>query len=271
MAIEQSVLATLETKQFPAPRLRRTSSGGTSVEFDGRQHAVYDFLEGYRDPRDFLMRPAERHRVDTLAATALADLHLELAEHEPPASESLGFVRRGGDRVRPMAWYAEQLSGAFAPRRVREWLEAALWRTWEKLEREKLPLTVIHGDFGWNNLLLKAGERLIVVDFELARLDWRTADLAIALPRFALGRFGPNIGRARHFLDTYRRRSGASYTELRRIPDVLAFLSMDRAVVAWARERDGVPGEWGNEARLRVMMAEQLLSGRHLVNAVVAG
>jgi hypothetical protein len=49
---------------------------------------------------------------------------------------------------------------------------------------------------------------------------------------------------------------------------VLAFMSIDRAVVAWGRERDGVPGEWGNEARRRVMLAEDLLGGHHLVNAV---
>ncbi len=269
VAVEHSVLAQLETVEFPAPRLRRMPSGVTSVEFAGRQHAVYDYLEGYRDPRDFLMGPSDRRRVDMLAATALADLHLVLAEHAPPASEALGFARRGGDRVRPMTWYAEQLASVAAPRRVRAWLESALWRTWDALERERLPITVIHGDFGWHNLLVKPGKRLVVVDFELARLDWRTADLAIALPRFAVSRFGADIGRARHFLETYRRRSGATRAELRRIPDVLAFLSIDRAVVAWGRERDGVPGDWGNEARRRVMLAEDLLGGHHLVNAVV--
>ncbi len=269
--LEHSVLAALERTQFPAPRLRRTPAGSSSMEVDGRLHAVYEYLAGYTDPRNFIMVPSDRRRVDLMAAAALADLHLALAEHAPPASESLGYLRRGGDRVRPMDWYAEQLGSVAAPRRVRAWLESTLWRIRETLEGEHLPLTVIHGDFGWHNLLLRRGAPLVVVDFELARLDWRVADLAIALPRLAAGRLALDLDRARRFLGAYRDRSEATPAELRRIPEVLAFLSLDRAVVAWGRERDGLPGDWGAEARRRVMLAEELLGGRHPLSTIVNG
>ncbi len=266
--LEHSVLAELERMRVPAPRLWRTPAGRSSVELDGHQHAVFGYLAGYRDPRDFVMASPDRRRVDLMAAAALADLHLALAEHAPPASESLGFRRRGDDRVRSMEWYAEQLASISAPRRVRAWLESSLWRTREALDRDQLPLTVVHGDFGWHNLLLKPGARLVVVDFELARLDWRAVDLAIALPRFATGGIGFDLERARHFLAAYRQRSEATQVELRRIPDVLAYLSMDRAIVAWGRERDGIPGDWGAEARQRVLLAEELLGGGHPLNAL---
>jgi Ser/Thr protein kinase RdoA (MazF antagonist) len=111
----------------------------------------------------------------------------------------------------------------------------------------------------------------VVVDFELARLDWRMVDLAIVLPRIAAGGIGFDMERARQFLAAYRQRSETTQVELRRIPDVLAYLSMDRAVVAWGRERDGIPGDWGAEARQRVMLAEELLGGEHPLNTVAAG
>jgi Ser/Thr protein kinase RdoA (MazF antagonist) len=271
VVLEHSVLGELERMRFPAPRLWRTSTGRTSVELDGLQHAVFGYLAGYRDPRDFVMAAPDRRRVDLMAAAALADLHLALAEHAPPPSDSLGFTSRGGDRVRSMAWYAEQLASIAAPRRVRVWLESSLGRVRETLERDQLPLTVVHGDFGWHNLLLKPGARLVIVDFELARLDWRVVDLAIVLPRLAAGGIGFDLDRVRHFLAAYRQRSEATQVELRRIPDVLAYLSMDRAVVAWGRERDGIPGDWGAEARQRVMLAEELLRGEHPLSAIAAG
>jgi Ser/Thr protein kinase RdoA (MazF antagonist) len=269
VAVEHSVLAELERLQFPAPRLRRRPGAGSSLELDGLQYAVFGFLAGFRDPRDFFMAPSDRRRVDLMAAATLAELHLALAHHTPPASDSLGFIRRGGQRARPVEWYVEELTSLPAPRRVRAWLETALWRTWERLDREQPPLTVIHGDYGRHNLLVKRGARLVVVDFELARLDWRAADLAIALPRFADRRLGFHIDRAREFLAVYRQRTGATLAELRLVPDILAYLSLQRAVIAWGRERDGVAGDWGAEARQRVMAAEQLFAGQHPLNAVV--
>jgi hypothetical protein len=70
-------------------------------------------------------------------------------------------------------------------------------------------------------------------------------------------------------LDAYRDASGASGDELQRIPEVLAFLALGRAVVAWTRAEGDAAARWNAEARHRIVLAEDLLAGRHPLNAVV--
>ncbi|MEN8198403.1 MAG: phosphotransferase, partial [Pseudomonadota bacterium] len=51
----------------------------------------------------------------------------------------------------------------------------------EALGDAQLPRLVIHGDFGIHNMLFHDNESATLLDFELARLEWRLSDLVLVL------------------------------------------------------------------------------------------
>lgn len=269
LAIEHVVLDTLAKCGFPAPRLRKAAEGETSVSLDGSRFAVTDAVRGYRHPHELVMTQHDRQQLGVIAGTLLADLHRTLEATEVPPAGSLGFAKRGGPRVRDVEWHTNRLATAPAPRRVRAWADAALWRLSETFEAEDISLTVVHGDYGPYNLLVRAGRVPVLVDFELARLDWRLVDLATGLSWYAQRRRGFDVDCARRMLDAYRAASGTPESELLRIPEMLAFLALQRAVVAWTRTGGDDAPRWDSEARHRIILAEDLLAGNHPMNAVV--
>ncbi|HEY7464001.1 MAG TPA: phosphotransferase [Candidatus Limnocylindria bacterium] len=267
--IEHAVLQALAAADIAAPRLRATMDGRTSLGLDGSCFAVFEPIRGYRHPHELVMAPRDRQALEVIAGRLLARLHAVLQEVEVPASESLGFVRRGGLRVREVEWYADRLAAGSAPRRIRAWATAALWQLRETFDAEALPLTVVHGDYAPYNLMIRSGRVPVVVDFELARLDWRLVDLATGLSWFAQRRRRFDVAAARRMLNAYAEASDALDEELARIPDMAAFLALQRASVAWSRAESEPTGGWETEARHRILMAEDLLAGRHPLNAVV--
>jgi Ser/Thr protein kinase RdoA (MazF antagonist) len=267
--IEHAVLDALAGSGIAAPRLRRTEHAASSQWLDDRCYAVYDYIAGHRHPHELLMASVDRHQLEMIAGRILAMLHLALESTRVPASPRLGFSKRGGRRVRDIEWHTARLRAAPVPRRVRAWMEASLWRLAETFTAHELPLTVVHGDFGPYNLLIRRNDVPVVVDFELARLDWRLVDVATALPRFAQRRRHFDVGAARRVLDAYREGIGASEAEIQLLPEMLAFLSLQRAAVAWERGGDADSAHSGAEARSRTVLAEQLLLGQHPLNDVV--
>jgi Ser/Thr protein kinase RdoA (MazF antagonist) len=155
-----------------------------------------------------------------------------------------------------------------APRRVRAWIAGTLTRLEESLDGERLGRTVVHGDFGPYNLLVRSGLPPVLIDWELARLDWRLVDLATCLPRFAGRRRGFDARAARRVISGYRDQTGIPLAHLRRIPDLLAMLRLQRAIVCWSRT-DGDAVQLGAEAHRRVLEAEALLSGTDPICSVV--
>ncbi|MFB6723669.1 phosphotransferase enzyme family protein [Kribbella sp. NPDC056345] len=112
---------------------------------------------------------------------ALADLPLELAPSD---------WRRPLDTIRPE--FAE-LGDLFAllrrelPGAASDWLATRapeIDRAMEEL-RQRLPVQIVHGDFGLSNLLVAEGRVSAVLDFEIAGIDLRFADLVTALHRSA--------------------------------------------------------------------------------------
>ena len=269
LLIEQAVLRALAASDFPVPHLRQALDGGTSVSVDDAWFSVSDAIRGYRHPHELVMARADRHSLEAIAGRLLARLHATLAEVEVPSSETLGFMRRRGPRVREVDWYADQLASAPAPRRVRAWATAALWQLREAFDAHRLPITVIHGDYAPYNLLVRAGSVPVVVDFELARLDWRLVDLATGISWFSRRRWGFDIGAARRLVGAYREASDATNDELAMIPAMAAFLALQRAAVAWSRAESEPGAEWDLEAKQRIVTAEDLLAGRDPMVAVV--
>ncbi len=267
LTIEHAVLTDLADGEVPVPHLRRADDGESSVTVDGASFAVFDVIGGYRHPHELIMASGDRRQLESIAGRLLARLHASLAEADVPTSATLGFSADGTTRVRDVDWYATALADAPAPRRVRDWVTATLRHLSESFEAERLPLTVVHGDYGPYNLMVRAGSVPVVLDFELARRDWRLVDLATGLGWFAKRRWSFDVGAARRLLDAYRDASGAPDEELARIPDMAAFLALQRAVIAWSRSQPGSLVDWETVARQRIIQAEDLLAGRHYLNA----
>ncbi|HXG39600.1 MAG TPA: phosphotransferase, partial [Candidatus Limnocylindrales bacterium] len=131
--------------------------------------------------------------------------------------------------------------------------------------------TVVHGDFGPYNLLVRAGAPIVVVDFELARIDWRLTDLATALPRFAANRFRFSSRRAARFLAGYERRRPLGPSERALLPGVLEYLSLRRASVCWSRYAEDGRVAWLEEAAARAVLARALEAGRHPLAELAGG
>jgi len=173
-----------------------------------------------------------------------------------------------GDRWQDLEWYTSKLVRCKAdmPRRdaaqdqalatvvklldQADWIQDTLYQLDHALRVAALPRLIIHGDYGPYNLLAKPNESVIVLDFELARLDWRITDLAKAIPNFARNRrTGFSFRHMECFLDAYQARSSLSAEELRLIPTVWQFLCIRRLVVCWCHYCDTRADRWLAEAR----------------------
>ena len=183
---EFRVLRALEGTGFPAPRALVYCD---DAEVIGTPFYVMEHVEG-RLLSDLLLRElaaSERRAVHEELAATLARLH------------GLDFTALGlADYGRPGNYFARQIH-----RWTRQYREAAPEPPIEAMERlaEWLPAHVpdddstslVHGDFGLNNLLFHPGEpRLVaVLDWELSTLGHPLADLTYVLShrRSPQGRF----------------------------------------------------------------------------------
>jgi Ser/Thr protein kinase RdoA (MazF antagonist) len=278
---EHSVLVELARGTVPVPRLYPATDGETLVQVDGSHYAAFEYLDGYHHPHERLMWPADRRAFEAAAGESLGAFHAALDGFEPAGQNPNGFAGRAGGRVRGLPWFMDRIAplapGSDAPARddptpaERAWVADELQHIDTRLERADLPRAVIHGDYGPYNLLLRSGEALVIIDLELSRVDWRLTDLATAIPRFAGRRVGFERDAGRRFLDGYRRRRELRGEELAFLPDVLAFLSLRRAIVCWSRARDGDARRWHAEAERRVRLARSLLAGTHPIVELAAG
>ncbi|MHC4159526.1 MAG: phosphotransferase enzyme family protein, partial [Planctomycetota bacterium] len=111
------------------------------------------------------------------------------------------------------------------------------------------PRLIIHGDYGPYNLFFKRGVPVVVLDFELARSDWRLTDLAKSLSYFAKNRLGLNIQKMKQFLGAYQTYCPVAADELRFLPTVWQFLTLRRLVVCWSRYCNTGSKNWLLEAQ----------------------
>jgi Ser/Thr protein kinase RdoA (MazF antagonist) len=96
---------------------------------------------------------------------------------------------------------------------------------------------------------------VVILDFELARLDWRLTDIATALPSFARSRLGFSLPKMRAFVAGYRARCTVEADELALLPDVWRFLTLRRLIVCWQRFYDTHARRWLDEAAQRLALA----------------
>jgi Ser/Thr protein kinase RdoA (MazF antagonist) len=267
---EHDVLTSLAQHSFPAPRLVPSLDGSTLVcDEGGGRFAAFEYLDGYVPMHTRLSLPGDRPRAAFDGGQALGALHRTLADMATPYRPDTGFGSLSGPRVRGLDWHLERLVAHQPPRQADPVAKALPWVR-ERLAALDATLSeasptrgLIHGDYGPYNLLVRLGAPIVVIDFELARLDWHLTDLATAIPRFAANRLRFSASAARAFVDGYRLCHPLSDDELQWLPDVASFLALRRVAVAWGRYVESGTDEWLAEAGEKLGLARTIANRRH--------
>lgn len=252
---EHSILNGLAEKDFPAPRLIPTEGGRTMVEHGSRIFALFEVYEGYFQYHNSLFFPGMTQQFISAAGKTLATLHQTLPGFVPEGRNPNGFMSMTSGRWREPDWYFERLERCKATLNavfnltsdpaigkqleVLAWLGERLLVLDKTLKSAELEQVIIHGDYGPYNLLFRQGKPVVVLDFELARLDWRLTDLSAALFYFAHSRYGFHWQKMRWFLDAYRSVVPVGTQEMYFLPLVWQFLSVRRAIVLWEQSLNG--------------------------------
>jgi Ser/Thr protein kinase RdoA (MazF antagonist) len=272
---EHCILNHLAQIDFPAPRLNRTVEGETLLQKDGRCYALFDVLEGYFQYHNYFLLPGQLRRFIGMSGQALGALHNALRDFTPEEHHTNGFKSREDDRPRDLNLYIDKLDWcrqemprlqtdeAHILRRMcaehASWITEILHDLNNRIEEAAPQRLIIHSDFGPYNLFFKPGAPIVILDFELAHLDWRLADLATALPFFASSRLGFSPKKMSYFLEGYRTSWPIGDRELRLLPAVWLFLTLRRVIFCWYRFCEAPAGRWLVEAQQKLKLARWLI------------
>jgi homoserine kinase type II len=247
---EHSILQELAAAGFPAPRLV-PAKNGTLLQRDGGIFALFEAYEGYFHYHNSLFLPGMAQQFVKAGGKTMAAMHLALQGFTPQGCNPNGFIDRSKGRWRELDWYLSRLERcAAAPLAVFDdavsnsrsghpvtaaWLRERLEALDKTLKDAHLERVIIHGDYGPYNLLFRQGSPVVVLDFELARLDWRLTDLSTGLFFFTRGRTGFRWKDVHSFLDAYRSVTKVGAVEMEHLPLVWQFLTLRRIIVLWER------------------------------------
>jgi glycosyltransferase involved in cell wall biosynthesis/Ser/Thr protein kinase RdoA (MazF antagonist) len=246
IAYEHSILARLAELNFPAPRLVTTVSGSTFLSAMDGNYALFDFVDGANIVGRYLTA-ARLQRLRITSGELLARLHSDLEGFLPQGRHHLGFDSYSESRRRDLAWYEQTIARlkersvelAAGPSVAGAQVDDARWlarNADEVLERiadlrqtlagVELPRAVIHGDFGLHNLLFQSDRSATVLDFELARLEWRLSEIVMIMGRAGLERSG-------HILAAYQDIYPLTGDEWHVLPQVWQLRNLEGAVQNW--------------------------------------
>lgn len=273
---EHSILSYLEQINFPAPRLNRTTANETFIQRNDACYAVFDVLEGYFQYHHYVWLPTQTRHYIAASARALALLHTALQEFTPDGQQPNGFRSRAGERWRDLSWFIDKLwwcrrelaqppHDPLLAERVAaaaDGIAATLHTLDATLNAAALPRLIIHGDYGPYNLFFKHGAPVVVLDWELARLDWRLTDLATALPSFVQTRLGFSFPKMQHFVQTYAACCPIDAEELQLLPSVWQFLTLRRVIVCWERYCRTHDAQWRVEAAHKLALAQWIAANQ---------
>jgi Ser/Thr protein kinase RdoA (MazF antagonist) len=217
---------------------------------DEGNYALFDFVEGGFQYCRYVLFPGQARHFITVAGELLAILHTKLQGCVPQGYNPNGFKSQKGDRWRELEWYVGRLTYCVAeasrPNGVahREQgarlltqaghVEALMVQLDAMLKEAGLPRLIAHGDYGPYNLLFRKNAPVVILDFEIAHLDWRVFDLVDAWWRFCNNRFlGLSINKMICLLDAYQSRLPLTEDELRLMPEVWKYLHVRRCIKSW--------------------------------------
>lgn len=237
---EHSILKYLAENDFPAVRLVPARSGQTLIHFKKHRYALFDYINGFR-VYDYILLPTTRQQFIASAGQLLGVLHRVLSHFTPDGFNPDGFNPQTDRRWRDTQWFLNKIddirirSSDEKFTRMKELsifmaesqnLGDSLVEIQKQLRPVNLPRQIIHKDFGPSNILFRKNEKPIVIDFEIARLDWRVIDLINGWERFCKNRFGLSRKKMKIFLDAYQKEVRLSENEFKYIPLVWKYLNL---------------------------------------------
>ena len=242
---EHSILTYLAQINFSSSRLASTRTGQTLVCRDEQHYALFDFIEGGFQYHNYILLPGQARQFVTIAAEILAILHDALKDFVPQGYNPDGFKSKNEDRTRNLEWLinkfrycVEQTSRQGNNKAA--WLleqapyfEKSVTQLEAKLKDAPLPRLIIHADYGPYNLLFRDNGPPIVLDFEMARLDWRVTELIDVWYRFCYDKLGFKINKMKYLLEAYQIHFPLTKDELYYIPDVWKFWNIWRCILNW--------------------------------------
>ncbi|GBD14138.1 Homoserine kinase [bacterium HR25] len=257
MTFEHSLIRHLRQHGFPAPEVVPTGEGGTWLSVDGRLYSVSVFVRG--SPYQAGNREHLRE-----VARALARYHSIVDSFRPPCLGLVApFLPEGlGRRLRelpPLESGAPPLvaRGDGDPR-AKEALALLPYlltkgrevlRALEELYPQ-LPPAVVHAGCRRGSALFQGDRLLAMLDFDSARLEARTLDLAVALhdlgkvygdPSSPQHKVALDLKNVREFLLAYREVMPLREAELEVLPAILMAKRLRRALGRCHRLLRGEP------------------------------
>lgn len=246
---EHSILKYLAQIGFPATRLVGTKSGHTLVQQGKNRYALFDFVDGGFRSFDYIALPRQTRKYIAIAGEMLAILHDKLTDFVPQGYNPDGFKSKTGDRWRDIEWFMNKLTFclektslqnenrgkyryAWLLQRARE-LENILFHNTSVLNNTDLPRQIIHKDYNLGHLLFRKNAPPVIIDFEIARLDWRLVDIINGWQGFCKTRSGYSPNKMRVFLYSYQTHMPLTATELEFIPAVWKFLQIRECIHYW--------------------------------------
>lgn len=243
-----SIISHLTELSFPTIKLLYTPSEIDFISLNDGQFAVFEFVDGFNYSLDFIL-PADRYRLLENSGRMLASFHQSLNGFEPQGAHHLGFVSYTGSWQRDFNWFAsraydlvekssiitipdDKKLSDFLSSRVEIILEE-FQHLEEKLNNIPLMRTIIHGDFGLHNLIFQKNGKVVLTDFETARLEWRLADLVSTLSRIRSRDTMYHFDLIKTFLTGYFSIEPIPKDEWRYLPDVWMFFKLRSVFIAW--------------------------------------
>ncbi len=246
---EHSILTYLGQIDFPAPRLVATGAGEVLVRHGEHRYALFDFIEGGFQYFNYVLLPEQTRQFIILAGEMLANLHNKLKKLVLQGYNPDGFKSQSEDRWRNLEWIMGKLACCVAetPRLNKNLnnsqadfllqqaghLEQSLRQFDEVLKEAALPRLIIHADYGPYNLLFRKNGPPVILDFEMARLDWRVTELIDAWYRFGYDKLGFRFNKMKWLLDAYQTHFPITEQEWQYIPTVWKYLNIWRGIVNW--------------------------------------
>ena len=225
---EHAILRHLQAIDFPAIRVALTEKGESWVEKKGRIYGLFDYIES----QSYLAcHIPQRQLLDLyhLSGRVLGQFHHQVAGFVPDGKHHLGYATYDSARQRDLQWHltvldelaekaksvddeeARQLLQGISEKS--RGLQNTLCQLDGALTEAALPRVLIHGDYGMHNILFRPDGTLMLLDFELSRLEWRLVDLVIMMSRLA-------ITSRPAFMAGYQRENPLSEQEWQLLPQV---------------------------------------------------
>jgi Ser/Thr protein kinase RdoA (MazF antagonist) len=243
---EHSILKQLEKINFPAPRVVPMETGQTLVKHKGGRFALFEYIEDGYQFNNYILLPFQENKFIKFSGEILGVLHKSLIDFSPKGYNPDGFKSMSEDRWRNIDWYLEKLSfcekelinlnlknlSNYILKKIN--MIVTCRRDFINMENYllniDLPRIIIHGDYGPYNLLFKKSGAVFVLDFEMARLEWRLVEIIKSIHRFCLKRYRFSLKKMNIFVKSYNSIVEITNEEIELIPDLWIYVKMKDAI-----------------------------------------